>query len=114
MQLEAKKYLFDMRRAAGLVAEFTAGLSFEDYQQRAIVRAAVERELQIVGEALAQLTKLDAVLAGQISDQRRIITFRNILVHGYADVDDRLVWDVVTTKLPALRAELDVLLPPER
>ena len=44
-----------------------------------------------MGEALAQLTRVDAGLAGQISDQRRIIAFRNILVHGYADVDDRLV-----------------------
>jgi hypothetical protein len=65
MQLEAKKYLFDMRRAAALVAEFTAGLSLEEYQQRAIVRAAVERQLQIVGEALAQLTKLNSTLANR-------------------------------------------------
>ena len=113
MQLEAKKYLFDMRRAAALVAEWTAGLSIEEYQQRAMVRAAVERELQIVGQALAQLTKLDPTLAEHITDRRRIVAFRNILVHGYADVDDRLVWDVVATKLPTVRAELDVLLPPE-
>jgi len=113
MQLEAKKYLFDMRRAAALVAEWTAGLSVEEYQQRAMVRAAVEREIQIVGEALARLTKLDPALAEHITDRRRIVAFRNILVHGYADVDDRLVWDVVATKLPTLRAELDVLLPPE-
>lgn len=113
MQLEAKKYLFDMRRAAALVAEWTAGLSIEEYQQRAMVRAAVERELQIVGEALVLLTKLDPTLAEHITDRRRIVAFRNILVHGYAEVDDRLVWDVVATKLPTLRAELDVLLPPE-
>jgi uncharacterized protein with HEPN domain len=53
---------------------------------------------------------VDDVLASRISERRRIIAFRNILIHGYADVDDRLVWDVVKTKLPALRREVDALL----
>ncbi len=44
------------------------------------------------------------------SEHRRIIAFRNILIHGYADVDDRLVWDVVQGKLPVLRRELEALL----
>jgi uncharacterized protein with HEPN domain len=46
----------------------------------------------------------------RISDHRRVIAFRNILIHGYASVDDRLVWDVVDTKLPVLRREVDSLL----
>jgi uncharacterized protein with HEPN domain len=57
MRLEAKKYLFDIQRAAALIAEFTSGLSLEDYQSRPMVRAAVEREFEIVGEALAQLVR---------------------------------------------------------
>ncbi len=59
-----------------------------------MLRAAVEREFEIIGEALAQLSKLDAALVARISDYRRIIAFRNILIHGYADVDDQLVWDL--------------------
>ena len=49
-------------------------------------------------------------LAARISEHRRIIAFRNILIHGYADVDDRFVWDVVETKLPVLRDEIETLL----
>ena len=77
-----------------------------------MLRAAVERQFEIVGEALVQLAKLDEKLAARISEHRRIIAFRNILIHGYADVDDRLVWDVVETKLPVLRRELAT--PPRR
>ena len=78
-----------------------------------MLRAAVERQFEIIGEALAQLLKLDEKLAERLSDHRRIIAFRNILIHGYADVDDRLVWDVATTKLSVLRREVDALLSEE-
>jgi uncharacterized protein with HEPN domain len=44
------------------------------------------------------------------SAHRRIIAFRNILVHGYADVDDQLVWDIAESKLAALRTEVAALL----
>ena len=113
MRLEAKKYLFDIQRAAALIAEFTSGLSLEEYQTRPMVRAAVEREFEIVGEALAQLIKVDTAVADRIGDRRRIVAFRNILVHGYADVDDQLVWDVITTKLSPLQEEVNALLNPD-
>ena len=75
-----------------------------------MLRAAVERQFEIVGEALSQLARVDKDVASMISEYRRIIAFRNILVHGYADVDDRLVWDIIETKLPALRREVAALL----
>jgi uncharacterized protein with HEPN domain len=110
MQLESRKLLYDMQRAAGLLAQFTAGKALTDYLEDAMLRAAVEREFEIIGEALAQLTKRDQELAAQVSRRRRIIDFRNILIHGYAEVDDELVWDVLLTNLPALRREVDALL----
>ncbi|HKZ01128.1 MAG TPA: HepT-like ribonuclease domain-containing protein [Pyrinomonadaceae bacterium] len=113
MRLEANKYLYDIQQASGRVAEFTAGKQFQDYQGNAMLRAAVERQFEIIGEALAQLLKLDEKLAARLSEHRRIIAFRNILIHGYADVDDRLVWDVATTKLSVLRREVDALLSEE-
>lgn len=106
MQLEAKKYLFDIERAGELIVQFTAGKTFADYECDAMLRAAVEREFEIIGEALSQLTKLDAALAARITEYRRIIALRNILIHGYASVDDRLVWDVIDTKLLVLRREV--------
>jgi uncharacterized protein with HEPN domain len=110
MRLEAKKYLFDIQTSAGLLGEFIANKQFSDYEHDAMLRAAVERKLEIIGEALAQLARIDSQLVARISDYRRIIAFRNILIHGYADVDNRLVWGVLEAKLPALRSEVERLL----
>jgi uncharacterized protein with HEPN domain len=94
MRLDSSKYLYDIQQAADRIATFTANRTFADYLSDAMLRAAVERQFEIVGEALTQLIRLDEGVASRISEYRRIIAFRNILIHGYADVDDRLVWDV--------------------
>ena len=113
MRLDAKKYLYDIQQAAARIAQFTAGKGFDDYSSDAMLRAAVERQFEIIGEGLAQLVKLDPSIAARISEYRRIIAFRNILIHGYADVDDRLVWDILETRLPLLRREAEALLGEE-
>jgi uncharacterized protein with HEPN domain len=110
MRLEARKYLHDIARASDLVAEFVAGAGIDDYADNAMLRAAVEREFEIIGEALAGLARLDEDLVSSISEYRRIIAFRNILIHGYAEIDDRLVWDIVESKLPILRREVAALI----
>jgi uncharacterized protein with HEPN domain len=110
MQLETKKYLFDIQRAADLIGDFTKRKAFADYQRDAMLRSAVERQFAIVGEAPVQLARINPEVAEQVTEHRRIIAFRNILIHGYADVDDRLVWDVVKTKLPRLRKDVETLL----
>lgn len=110
MRLEAKKYLYDIRQAASCIADFTAGKRLEDYRRDAMLRSAVERQFEIIGEALAQLAKLDETIVARISEHRRIIAFRNILIHGYADVDAGLVWDIVEGKLPVLHREIEALL----
>ncbi len=78
-----------------------------------MLRAAVERQFEIIGEALSGLKRVDPAAAAAIPDLARIIAFRNILIHGYASVDDRLVWGVVESDLPALRSALDRLLSGE-
>ena len=110
MKPEAQKYLFDIWRAVKLLTDFTAGKAFADYEHDAMLRSAVERQFEIIGEATAKLARQDEALAARIGEYRRIVAFRNILIHGYADVDDRLVWDVVETKLPALRRDVARLL----
>ncbi len=92
------------------MAEFVAGTGFDDYTGNAMLRAAVEREFEIIGEALARLARQDDNLVSGISEYRRIIAFRNILIHGYAEIDDRLVWDIVESKLPILRREVTALI----
>ena len=110
MRRESRKYLDDMQRAARSLAEFTLGRSLAEYQEDAMLRAAVERQFEIIGEAVARLARTDGATAARISGYRRIIAFRNVLIHGYADVDDRLVWDVLETSLPTLTEEISALL----
>jgi len=78
-----------------------------------MLRSAVERQFEIIGEALAKLAKIDQETAALISEHRRIIAFRNILIHGYAQIDDRLVWGVLDSKLPTLSQEVKKLLEEE-
>ncbi len=110
MQLEARKYLFDIKQAADLIGAFSGGKRFADYEQDAMLRSAIERQFEIVGEAVSQLARLDPVLAGRLTEYRRIIAFRNILIHAYATIDDRIVWGVIEGQLPQLRREVDMLL----
>jgi uncharacterized protein with HEPN domain len=75
-----------------------------------MVRSAVERQLVIIGEALNQLSRGDPAIAAKVNDHRRIIGLRNILVHSYARVDDRVIWSIVTDKLPRLHRDVEALL----
>lgn len=102
MQLEVKKLLFDVQQAAEKITKFVSGKTFTDYEVDDLLISGVERQFEIMGEALNQLSKIDAGIAAQISDYKQIIAFRNILIHGYANIDNRLVWNIVENKLPVL------------
>jgi uncharacterized protein with HEPN domain len=110
MRLETRKYLFDNQEAAEFVAQFTAGKELNDYQNNPMLRLAVERAFTIIGEAMTQLTRVDPAIAARITDTRSIIGFRNILTHAYAQVDDRIVWGIVESKLPVLVREVGELM----
>jgi uncharacterized protein with HEPN domain len=110
MRREPRAYLTDARAAIDAIGDFTRGKTFEEFTAQPLLRSAVERQLQIVGEALAQLARLDPALAGRIPDLPRIVAFRNILVHGYAIVDHDQVWSAAQRRLPELRAALERLL----
>ncbi len=69
--------------------------------------------MEIIGEALRQLTKADPETAAKIPWIRDLIAFRNILVHGYASVDYEIVWRINHADLPSLVATLSALLGPE-
>jgi len=102
--------LEDIRLAARDIQDFTAGRSLADYQHDRLLRAAVERQFILIGEALARLDKLDPVIAGRITNCRQIVGFRNVLVHGYETIDDAIVWATVINHLPILLSEVETLI----
>ena len=110
MRPESRKYLWDALHAADRIAQFVLDKSFDAYAEDDLLRSAVERQFEIVGEVLTQLRKVDAETAAIVPELPRIVAFRNILIHGYATVDDRIVWGVVEGSLPALRGALKKLL----
>jgi uncharacterized protein with HEPN domain len=110
MQHEVAKYLHDMQRAADLATEFIEGHAYADYAGSAMLRSAVERQLQILGDAMSQLARLDPAAASRVTNYRDVIGFRNVLVHGYAEVDHQLVWNIVQVELPILKADVATLL----
>jgi uncharacterized protein with HEPN domain len=70
----------------------------------------VERQFEIIGEALTQALRIEPSLSERISDTRRIVAFRNRLIHGYDSLADEVVWGVLETNLPVLHREVQLLL----
>lgn len=80
-----------------------------------MLRSAVERQFEVIGEALNKLERVDPDTAARIADLPKIVAFRNILAHGYATIDNVLVWHFANTRLVELSAVLDRLMhePPD-
>jgi uncharacterized protein with HEPN domain len=110
MPRDPRCFLWDALRAAERVQSFVHGSSYEAFIADDLLRSAIERQLQIIGEALSQLARIDPETAGKSSDLRRIIAFRNVLVHGYAAIDYATAWRLIEDRLPELRANLQALL----
>ncbi|MDQ2986204.1 MAG: DUF86 domain-containing protein [Armatimonadota bacterium] len=100
MQRDSETLLCDAIEAGRLIAEFADKLSEESYLASSLHRSAIERQLFIIGEALAQVSRIDRELFDSIPYAPRIVSFRNLLAHGYAEVDDSRVWVIVEHDLP--------------
>jgi uncharacterized protein with HEPN domain len=105
LQRDARVLLLDVIEALARLRRFKRGRSYEDYTADEMLRSAVERQLAIVGEALWRLRSTDAASAAGIRDLDRIVAFRHVLVHGYAAVDDKLVWGIIESRLDDLEAD---------
>jgi uncharacterized protein with HEPN domain len=110
LRRDPKSLLWDARDAADALAAMTAGKDFAAFDGDIVLRSAVERQFEIIGEALGQLARIDAALAARVPDLREIVAFRNILIHGYAVIDRARVWRAVVDDLPRLRAALNALI----
>ena len=107
---EALAHLFDIERACTLLAHFTADRTFEDYAGDDLLRSAVERQFEIIGEALRRALEAEPALTDLIADTARIVAFRNRLIHGYASVSAEVVWGVLEANVATLHDEVRGLL----
>lgn len=110
MQDQSRKLLEDMRWAADGILDFARGKTANDYLSSLQLKWSVERGFEIIGEAMSQLNKLDPTMAARFSEYRKIISFRNVLIHGYSEINDDTTWDIIKRDLPVLKRELDELL----
>ena len=106
MNLEAQKLLFDIKVSIESVFEFVGEKrDFFAYKENKQLRRAVEREIEIIGEAVNRLSKNHPEIV--LADARRIVNTRNFVIHAYDSVDDVIVWGIVTIHLPKLLIEVE-------
>lgn len=104
------KLLVDALGAIGWAQQFIAGITFDAYSADRMRRSAVERQLEILGEACAQLGKLEPGLLQSVPNLKFAVDLRNRIIHGYDSVDDEIVYLTVIEDLEVLKAELARLL----
>lgn len=92
-----KKRLFDVLEACRAIMTFTHAKDAAAYERDLLLRSAVERQLEIIGEALKQAAAMEPAVIPSIADLSRIVALRNRIIHGYDSVDDEIVWDIVQT-----------------
>ena len=110
MHPKTPKWLQDVLDACDLIVRACEGHTRESFAQNELLKGAVERKFEIIGEALSRISKVDPNTAEQIPEFRRIIGFRNILIHGYDDIDYDRVWQVIEADLPRLQEQVQKLL----
>jgi uncharacterized protein with HEPN domain len=110
MKADSPAHLHDVRCAGYSIREFITGKTYADYTSNDMLRSAVERKFQVMGEALNRIKREDPELLAHIRDHSDIIAFRNILVHGYDAIDDRIVWSVIQEDLDPLIEDVEKLL----
>lgn len=111
MQHDVQKHLLDILTAAQDIQQFVGDMSYDDYHASRLVKAAVERKFEIIGEALSRVARMSPDAAATIREFEKIIAFRNLVIHGYDIVSDPIVWDVIQNKVPLLIDDLQKLRP---
>jgi uncharacterized protein with HEPN domain len=108
MENEIKKYLFDINESIQTIESFLGEKpNFGLYKTNKMLRRAIEREFEIIGEAMTRI-KINPDI--QITGKMQIINMRNRVIHGYDKIDDEIVWGVIIRHLPVLKMETRLLM----
>lgn len=102
--------IWDMIRSIRLIQDFTNNLTYETYLESVLTQSAVERQLEILGEAARRLSDEFRQTHPEV-DWRRIIGLRNILIHRYDEIRQQTIWATVTRELEPLKTQLEALVP---
>jgi uncharacterized protein with HEPN domain len=109
MQLEIQKYLFDIKTSIDSINDYIgATRDFNVFKANKLLKRAIERELEIIGEAAGRILKIDSMFP--IEDARKIVDLRNWVIHGYDQIDDVIIWSIVSKQLPILKNQVEILL----
>lgn len=109
MDDEIKKYLFDIHLSINSIKEYVPEyIEYSEYSANKMMKRAVEREFEIIGEALNNILKILPTIS--IANSRRIVDFRNHLIHGYSTISDMVVWGIIKKDLIILESEISSLL----
>jgi uncharacterized protein with HEPN domain len=88
---ELLKHLYDIREAASAIFRFIRGKTFDDYEHDELLRSGIERKFEMIGEALNRIRGDEPTILDKMREHRNIVSFRNILAHGYDNIDNRIV-----------------------
>ncbi len=110
MPHKSAKLLQDVLDAGEAIRSFVSSRSLGDFQANLILRSAVERQFEIMGEAMKRLGQVNPALTDRLDSSSRIIAFRNIIAHGYDVLDPAIVWSVIQSDLPKLLDQVEALL----
>jgi uncharacterized protein with HEPN domain len=106
MKREIKKYFFDILVSINSINDYLGSKkNFLEYQSNKLLRRGVEREIEIIGEAMSRILKIDPTI--KIKNSRQIVDTRNWVIHGYDKVDDVVIWGIISKKLPELKKEVN-------
>ena len=110
MDNEIKAWLYDILNAIEEIESFFDNRPklFADYQKDIRTKRAVERNIEIIGEAMGRILKEDDSI--EIINSRRIVNVRNRIIHGYDSVSDDIIWGIIIKYLPTLKSEIEHLL----
>lgn len=104
-----KSWLYDIINSIDEIdSYFPNSKSFQDYVNDGRTRRAVERNIEIIGEAMSRILKQDSTIS--ISNSRKIVDARNKIIHGYDEISDDVIWGIVINHLPLLKKEAISLL----
>jgi uncharacterized protein with HEPN domain len=109
MKLEIKKFLFDIKESIESIENYLGEKrDFNIYIADKMLRRAVEREFEIIGEAMNRIEKIDSTI--NITSKYQIINMRNRVIHGYDKIDNEIIWGTIVRHLPTLKQEVNNLL----